>query len=104
MKSAVPNTDDEIEVIAEKSGPWGRIRIREKQGASFADHVKCSIFLTPDQLEEHARECLVLAAKIRNSQVEFELIPARSVETPEAARAGYLGMTIEQYRRAFHRK
>ena len=70
MKSAVPNnnTDDEIEVLAEKSGPWGRIRIRERQGGGPHDVMKCSIFLMPDQLEEHARACLALADKIRSGQ------------------------------------
>jgi len=68
MKSAVPNNDDEIEVLTEKSGPWGRIRIRERQGGGLHSVQKCSIFLTPDQLEEHARECLALAAKIRSGQ------------------------------------
>jgi len=70
MKSAVPNNndDDEIEVLAEKSGLWGRIRIRERQGAGLHDVKKCSIFLTPDQLEEHARVCVELAAKIRGDQ------------------------------------
>jgi len=70
MKSAVPNNndDDEIEVLAEKSGLWGRIRIRERQGAGPHDVKKCSIFLTPDQLEEHARVCVELAAKIRGDQ------------------------------------
>lgn len=92
MKSSVPNTNDEIQVIDE-NGPWGRVRIRESQGISGI--VKCSIFLPPDQLEEHARECLALAAKIRNSQVGVETKP---VEVPEAERARYLGMTIEQYR------
>jgi len=101
MKSAVPNTDDEIEVIeviAEKSSPWGRIRIRESQGISGVR--KCSIFLTPAQLEEHARECLALATKIKNGQVDFETKPA---EVAEADRARYLGMTIEQYK-AFRRE
>ena len=63
MKSAVPNTNDEIEVVEEKDGPWARVRIRESQGMSGIR--KCSIFLPPDQLEEHARECLAIAAKIR---------------------------------------
>jgi hypothetical protein len=58
MKSTYPNTEDEIEVLDLKDVPWGRVRIREH-------HAKCSIFLTPDQLEEHARECLALAASIR---------------------------------------
>jgi len=96
VKSTVPNTNDEIEVIPEKGAPWARIRIRESQGISGVG--KCSIFLTPDQLEEHARECLTLAAKIRNGQVEFERSPNKSVETSEAERASYLGMTIAQYR------
>lgn len=69
MKSTVPNnTDNEIEVFAERDGLRGRIRIRERQGISFADVVKCSISLTPDQLETHAAECLALAAKIRSRQ------------------------------------
>lgn len=105
MKSTVPNTNDEIEVIAEKSGPWGRIRIRESQGISGL--AKCSIFLTPDQLEEHARECLALATKIKNSQIDFELNTTKPVETAEiteATRASYLGMTIEQYRKTIHRE
>jgi hypothetical protein len=104
VKSAVPNTNDEIEVIAE-SGPWGRIRIRESQGISGI--AKCSIFLPPDQLEDHARECLALATKIRNGQVASEMNTAKPVETTEtteAARANYLGMTIEQYRRAIRRE
>ncbi len=98
MKSVVPNTDDEIEVIAESS-PWGRIRIRESQGISGVR--KCSIFLTPTQLEEHARECLALATKIKNGQVGFETKPV--AEVAEADRARYLGMTIEQYK-AFRRE
>jgi len=101
VKSAVPNTDDEIEVIAEKSGPWGRIRIRESQGISGIN--KCSIFLTPDQLEEHARVCLALAAEIRRRQTDqaASSLPAGSAKATEAERAHYLGMTIEQYRKTF---
>jgi hypothetical protein len=64
VKSTVPNnTDNEIEVLDER--PYGRIRIRERQGASWQDFEKCSISLTPDQLEDHARECLALAAQLR---------------------------------------
>ena len=64
MKSAVPNnTDNEIEVLDEC--PHGQIRIRARQGDNCQ---KCSISLTPDQLEEHARECLTLATKIRSRE------------------------------------
>jgi hypothetical protein len=101
VKSAVPNTNDEIEVIAE-SGPWGRIRIRESQGLSGI--AKCSIFLPPDQLEEHARECLALATKIRNASGLNTAKPVEATETTEAARASYLGMTIEQYRKAIRQE
>lgn len=65
MKSAVPNTDDEIEVTEQQGDPWGRIRIRERQGGGLRDVKKCSIFLGPDQLEQHAKECLALATKLR---------------------------------------
>ena len=72
MRSAVPNNNpvDEIEVLAESltSGPCGRVRIRELQGSGLSDVKKCSIFLTADQLEEHARECLAVAVKIRKHQ------------------------------------
>jgi len=66
VRSARPNSSDEIEVLEEKSGPWGRVRIRESKGISGIQ--KCSIFLTPSQLEAHARECLAIAAKIRERQ------------------------------------
>ena len=65
MKS-VSEIDNEIEVVDENHERWVRVRIRERQGISFADVRKCSVFLTPDQLEKHAHECLVLAAKIRS--------------------------------------
>ena len=65
MKSTAPNTDDVIEVLDGNMLPFGRIRIRERQGN---DYKKCSIYLTPDQLEEHARECLTLATSIRKRQ------------------------------------
>lgn len=67
MRSLVPNnTDNEIEVLDE--APYGRIRIRERQGGGWNDYERCSITLMPDQLEEHARECLALAAKLRSRQ------------------------------------
>jgi len=67
MKSTVPNnTDNEIEVLDER--PYGRIRIRERQGGDWSAFEKCSISLTPDQLEEHARECLAIAAQLRSPQ------------------------------------
>ena len=67
MKSVAPNnSDNEIEVIDARS--YGRIRIRERQGGTWNAFEKCSISLTPDQVEEHARECLALAAKIRSAQ------------------------------------
>jgi hypothetical protein len=63
MKSAVPGaTSDEIEVVDEKKD-YGRIRIRELQSGYNA--TKTSIFLTPDQLDEHAAECLRLSTTIR---------------------------------------
>jgi len=59
------NPDNEIEVLADETNDQlGRIRIRERHGVSEIE--KCSIFLTPDQLEEHARDCLALAACIRS--------------------------------------
>lgn len=63
MKSAVPNSNDEIEVLEDPSNPWGRVRIRESQG-QIGIQKKCSIFLTADQLHEHARECLVVADRL----------------------------------------
>lgn len=79
MKSAVPGDccDDEIEVLTAEIDGWGcvgRIRIRERQGIGVPGFgkdppfVKCNIWLTADQLEEHARECIAIAAKIRSRQ------------------------------------
>lgn len=101
MKAAVPNTDDEIDVIDEKHGHYGRIRIRENQGISRVN--KCSIFLTPDQLEEHAKECLALASKIRTRQTA-DALDQLAGRPSETERAHYLGMSIEQYRKAFSPK
>jgi hypothetical protein len=66
MKSAVPDCSDEIEVLEEDGAPWGRVRLRKKTG--LFDFGSVSIPLTPDQFEEHARECLATAAKIRSRQ------------------------------------
>jgi len=63
MRSQV-DPDDSIEVIDE-NGRWARIRIRERQGGGLADFVKASIFLTPDQLEEHGKRCIQLAESMR---------------------------------------
>lgn len=103
MKSIVPDTADEIEVVDEKHERWGRVRIRESQGISGVQ--KCSIFLTPDQLEEHARACLALATEIKRRQTDqaafgLTLRPDKNCAA-EAERARYLGMTIEQYRKTF---
>lgn len=65
LKSAVLNTNDEIEVFDEKPNPWGRIRIREQQGSQVSDKKKCSIFLPPHQLEEIAQACHAVAAGIK---------------------------------------
>jgi len=59
------NPENEIEVVADKTNDQlGRVRIRERHGVGEIE--KCSIFLTPDQLEEHARDCLAIAARIRS--------------------------------------
>ena len=65
MKSTI-EADNEIEAVAapEMNGQLGRVRIRERHGNNELE--KCSIFLTPDQLEEHAQICLALAARIRS--------------------------------------
>lgn len=65
MKSDI-DPDDEIEVVDEKHGLYGRIRIRERQGKDRAGIVKVSIFLTPRQLEEHAAQCIALAAAMKD--------------------------------------
>ena len=71
MTSVIDTTDDEIEVVDETHGRHGRIRIRERQGPGFADVRKASIFLTANQLEDHARKCLKLAALLRSRREEI---------------------------------
>ena len=60
MKSDVVNTDDEIDVLEMPGCPYARIRIRESQG-----RLKCSVFLGPEQLDEHAAACSYMARQIR---------------------------------------
>ena len=57
MKSDI-DPQDTIEVVDEQHNNYGRIRIREPM-------CKASVFLSPDQLEQHALECFALAAAIR---------------------------------------
>ena len=65
MKSTL-QPQNEIEAYAEDAaGPFARIRIREPRGGTVE---KCSIFLTPDQLDEHARTCTALAEALRSRQ------------------------------------
>lgn len=80
MKSAVPNTNDEIEVIEEPGHPWGRIRVCESQGGM--GQAKCSIFLTPEQLFLHARDCIALAIKIKRRVVDEEVAKAADEVLP----------------------
>lgn len=80
MKSAVKNTNDEIEVIEEPGHPWGRIRVCESQGGM--GQAKCSIFLTPEQLFLHARDCIALAIKIKRRVVDEEVAKAADEVLP----------------------
>ena len=61
MKSDV-DKNDEIEVLDE-GALYGRIRIRELQSGCNA--TKASIYLTAEQLVQHAQECLKLAERLR---------------------------------------
>lgn len=68
LKSALEPCDS-IEVVDEgdrvlRGLRFGRVRIREGLGLIVQ---KASIYLTADQLEDHARACLALATKIRTS-------------------------------------
>lgn len=60
MKGTI-NLGDEIELVDENNGLYARIRVRER-----VDNRKASIFLTPDQLVEHAHDCIVLARAMRH--------------------------------------
>lgn len=51
--------NDSIELIDDHNGLGARIRIRERAG-------KASIYLSPGQLEEHARACLEFAEAMRS--------------------------------------
>jgi hypothetical protein len=62
MKGII-NPKDEIDVLDENNGLYGRIRVREH---SRDGGRKASIFLTPDQLEEHAAACIALAENMKD--------------------------------------
>ena len=67
MKSTL-RSDNEIDVEDNGDaldGRFGRVRIYEQHGGG---RQKCSIFLTADQLEDHAQTCLALAANIKRRQ------------------------------------
>lgn len=64
MKSNVhSNTYEEIEVLDVPDRAYARVRVRER-GSSWSS--KASIYLGPDQLEEHARACLDMAGRVRD--------------------------------------
>ena len=67
LRSSIPNTDDEIEVVEETGLLAGvtRVRIRERQGAGMAGIQKCSIFLSADELEAFGAECERIARVMR---------------------------------------
>lgn len=88
FKSSAPNTDDEIEILGSDGAipGYGRIRIRERQGASGTE--KCSIFLTPDQLESIGDQCRRIAEAIRHADVirkDREATPAPPFEVVRGA-------------------
>lgn len=58
MKSEF-NQDDELELIDEKNGLYAKVRVRDNFG-------KAAIHLTPDQLVQHAMDCLTLAVNMRS--------------------------------------
>lgn len=65
MKSTAPNSErDEIEVLDGKNVfngiRYARVRVREGVIGT-----KASIFLSADELEAHAAECVALATKLR---------------------------------------